>query len=234
MIKKALYIVSLLILLTIPLISQDISLDNFVQVSGIIMDENYNPLGGITIISQKLRRVAISETTGIYSLTSVPGDTIMFRSVGYKRYHSVIPTDYHDRNCTIDIILKTDTVEIEEVSILPWRTYNEFLADMTKEHEENPIEDYMNENIESIYVAINQTSSFNTISPQSAYRTAMQQNYNMMRYRNQIPVTNLLNPFAWAKFINSAKNGLFRNEPSQKPKPIKAIVPKKNKRSPDK
>lgn len=231
MVKKIVYIASLLIFLSIPLLSQEVSRDNFVQVSGIILDEFYNPVGGITIISQKLRRVAVSEVTGIYSLTSVPGDTIMFRSVGFKRYHSVIPMDYPDRTCTIDIVLETDTVEIEEVTILPWRTYNEFLADMVKEPEVDPVIEYMNENIESIYVAINQTGDINSISAQNAYRTAMQQNYNMMRYRNQIPVNNLLNPFAWAKFINSAKNGLFRNESALKPRPAKVVEPQKTKRT---
>ncbi len=225
--KKVLYIVLLIFVPVIPVLSQERGRDRFVQVSGIILDENLYPVSGVTVISQKLRRAAISEPSGIYSLTSTPGDTVMFRAVGYKRYHSIIPEDFPDRSCTVDIVLEPDTIMIEEVTILPWRTYQEFITDVTKEKEEDPVVNYMNENIESIYVAIMRTGDPTYISPQNSYRATMQQNYNMMRNRNQLPTTNLLNPFAWPKFFDAVKNGLFKNESSTVPKPAKVIEPNK-------
>jgi hypothetical protein len=85
----------------------------------------------------------------------------------------------------------------------------------------------MNDNLASIYVAIsNQTGV--RISPEAGYRYAMEQNFSAMATRNQYPVNNLLNPFAWAKFINGVKNGLFKNQKFNKP--VNAKVRKKIKR----
>jgi hypothetical protein len=44
----------------------------------------------------------------------------------------------------------------------------------------------------------------------------MQQEAERIMTRNQTPVNNLFNPFAWAKFIEGLKNGLLRNKDSKK------------------
>jgi hypothetical protein len=55
----------------------------------------------------------------------------------------------------------------------------------------------------------------------------MEQNFSSMATRNQYPVNNLLNPFAWAKFFSEVKKGLLRNQTSTKPTPAKVIKKKK-------
>ncbi len=209
-----------------PLKSQTISPERFVQVSGIITDITNRPVSGVAVISKKLRRGAISERTGIYSITSTPGDTIFFRALGFKRYHTIIPPSYEDRHCMVDIVLELDTIPIKEVTILPWKTYNEFIKDMTREKPADPLIENMNENIASIYVAVsNQTGV--SISPEAGYRYAMEQNFNAMATRYQFPVNNLLNPFAWAKFISEVKNGLLKNKSTKRPQPAKPVKKKK-------
>ncbi len=69
----------------------------------------------------------------------------------------------------VDIVLEADTIPIEEVTILPWRNYNEFIRDMTKEKPVDPIIENMNENLASIYVAITNQTNLN-ISPEAGYR----------------------------------------------------------------
>jgi len=196
-------------------------------VSGIITDESYWPVPGVAVISKKLHRGSISERSGIYSITSIPGDTIFFRALGFKRYHTIIPVSYEERHCKVDIVLEIDTIQIEEITILPWNSYNEFIKDMTKERSVDPIIENMNDNLASIYVAVaNQTGV--KVSPEAGYRYAMEQNFNAMSTRNQYPVNNLLNPFAWAKFINGVKHGLFKNQKFNKP--VNAKVRKKIKK----
>lgn len=201
--------------------------EKYIQVSGIITDVSNRPVAGVAIISRKLRRGAISERTGIYSITSTPGDTIFYRTLGFKRYHTIIPESYKERHCNVDIILEIDTIQIEAITILPWKSYNEFIKDMTKEHPVDPLIQNMNDNIASIYVAIsNQTNV--KISPEAGFRYAMEQNFSAMSTKNQFPVNNLLNPFAWAKFIKGFKHGLFKNQKFNKP--VKAKVRKKIKK----
>jgi hypothetical protein len=200
----------------------------YIQVSGIITDISNRPVGGVSVISKKLRRGASSEPTGIYSITSTQGDTILFRALGFKRYYTIIPETYAERHCNVDIKLEIDTIQIDAITILPWKSYNDFIKDMTKEHPVDPLIENMNDNIASIYVAIaNQTNV--QISPEAGYRYAMEQNFNAMATRNQMPVNNLLNPFAWSKFIKGIKNGLFKNQKFNKP--AKAKVRKKIKKT---
>jgi len=219
------------ILLTIPLLltqSQTSEIKKFVQLSGIITDDSNMPVQGVTVISKKLRRGTVSERTGIYSITSTPGDTIFFRALGFKRYHTIIPASYEERHCMVDIELETDTIPIKEITILPWKSYNDFIREITQERPVDPIIENMNENIASIYVAVaNQTGL--KVSPEAGYRYAMEQNFSAMSTKNQYPVNNLLNPFAWAKFINGVKNGLFKNQKFDKP--VKAKVRKKRKKT---
>lgn len=200
--------------------------ERFIQLSGIITDETQRPVQGVAVVSKKLHRGTVSERSGIYSLTTTPGDTIFFRALGFKRYHTVIPETYTDRRCMADIVLEPDTIEIAEVTILPWRNYDEFIKDVTKEKPVDPIVQNMNENLASIYVAISTQSNLN-ISPEAGYRYSMEQNFSTMSTRNQYPVNNLLNPFAWSRFISEIKRGLLKNQSYKRPQQAKVIKKKK-------
>ncbi len=206
---------------------QIVEKEKFVQVSGIISDELRMPVAGVGVVSKKLRKGAISERTGIYSITSTPGDTIFYRALGYKRYYTIIPESYTDNQCKVDIVLDIDTISIAEVTILPWKTYNDFIKDMTQEKKIDPRIENMNDNIAAIYVAIANQASYN-LSPEAGYKYAMDQNFNAMSTRNQFPVNNLLNPFAWAKFVNGIKHGLFKNQKFNKPEKAKVRKKVKN------
>ncbi len=226
--RRLLYIITLLIISFQTMLGQATEPGRYVQVSGLITDQWYQPVQGAAVISHKLRRGTVSEKTGIYSITSAPGDTVFFRALGYKRYHTIIPNDFPDKHCTVDIVLEADTIAISEINIFPWKSYNEFIKDMTRERPVDPIIENMNDNIASIYVAIANQSNM-TVSPEAGYKYAMEQNFSSMATRNQYPVNNLLNPFAWAKFINGVKHGLFKNQKFNKP--VKAKVVKKKKTS---
>lgn len=225
--NRLIYTIIFLILPLSVINSQTIEGERFVQVSGFIIDETNNAVPGVGIISVKLHRGTVSERSGIYSITSIPGDTILFRSLGYKKYHTIIPLGYDKKNCSVDIVLEIDTIPIAEVTIMPWRTYAEFIKDMTKERVVDPIIQNMNDNIASIYVAIKNNPGAK-VSPEAGYKYAMEQNFSAMSTRNQVPSLSLLNPFAWAKFINGVKHGLFKNQKFVKPVNTKI---KKNKKS---
>lgn len=203
--------------------------EKYVQVSGIITDVYYRAVSGVAVVSKKMKKGTISERSGIYSITSTPGDTIFFRALGFKRYHTIIPETFEESHCEVDIALEIDTIQIKEVTIMPWKNYSEFIKDVTRAHPVDPLIENMNDNIASIYVAIaNQTNV--KVSPEAGYRYAMEQNFSSMATRGQYPVNNLLNPFAWAKFISGIKNGLFKNQKFNKP--VNAKVRKKIKKSP--
>lgn len=203
---------------------QAIEREKYVQVSGIITDESYRPVAGVTVVSKKMKRGTISERSGIYSITSTPGDTVFFRALGFKRYHTIIPVAFEERHCEVDIALEVDTIQIKEVNVLPWKNYSDFIKEITRERPVDPIIQNMNDNIASIYVAIANPSS-NRVSPEAGYRYSMEQNFVGTATRGQYPINNLLNPFAWSKFIKGIKNGMFKNQKFTKP-----VIPKVRKK----
>jgi hypothetical protein len=225
--NKAIYTVILLFLTITVLNGQITESERYIQVSGIISDEVNRLVPGAAIISKKLKRATVSERSGIYSITSTPGDTIFFRALGYKRYHTIIPLNYGDEYASVDIRLEFDTVRIEGVNILPWRTYSEFIRDITKERPVDPIIENMNENLASIYVALQNETGLK-ISPEAGYRYVMEQDFNAHATKNQFPVNNLLNPWAWAKFVQGIKHGMFKNQKFNKPEEPKVRKKVKN------
>jgi hypothetical protein len=203
---------------------QTIEKEKYVQVSGIITDESFRPVAGVTVVSRKLKRGTVSERSGIYSITSTPGDTVFFRALGFKRYHTIIPEGFEERHCEVDIALEYDTIQIKDVNVMPWKNYSDFIKDMTRERPVDPKIENMNDNIASIYVAIANQSNVK-VSPEAGYRYVMEQNFVGTATRGQYPINNLLNPFAWSKFIKGIKNGLFKNQKFTKP-----VVPKVRKK----
>lgn len=224
--NRVLYIVFFSVLPVFVINGQVATGDKYIQVSGIITDEESHPVPHVSIISHKLRRGTLSELTGVYSIISLPGDTIYLSALGYKNTEVFVPQNVEGRQFTKDIVLPFDTIPIKDVVILPWKTYEEFKRDMLTEEPMKPEIKNMYDNLAALQQSI-LNSSGSRISSESGYRYAMQQNFTSMSTRNQYPVNNLLNPFAWAKFFNGVKHGLLKNQKNTQTSSTKAKVKKK-------
>ncbi len=203
---------------------------SLLQVSGIITDDEKHPVSRVSIISGKIKRGTISELTGIYSLISMPGDTIYVSGLGYKRLTFQVPRNFDGRIYKKDISLVSDTISIETVSTFPWKSYGEFKKEfLANQVTESPQIRNMYLNLASIKTTLESEPSY-TASPDAAYRMSMQQVKDANYTRGQTPANNLLNPFAWAKFFSGVKSGLLKNEKSpDKPEKVKKSKSKKSK-----
>jgi hypothetical protein len=220
------YIVILVILPLAITKGQVTDRERVIQVTGIITDEESNPVPGVSIISHKLRRGTISELSGIYNVISLPGDTIWLSALGYKNAIITIPPDPGTRQYTKDVVLLNDTIVIKDVFIMPWKNYEEFKREVLAEKPVKPEILNMYKNLESVQNSILNTSNYK-VSPEAGYRMAMQQNANALYTKGQYPYNNLLNPFAWAKLFSGIKNGLLKNQKFNKPASTKAKIRKK-------
>jgi len=185
-----------------------------IQATGFITDDENKPVYNASVISKKLNRGTISEFSGIYSIISIPGDTITISALGYKRYLFSIPEDFDGQIFKKDVSLISDTISIEGITILPWRNYEEFKREFLSTLPAlKPELRNMYQNLAIIQRSIENNEG--KITPEAGYRMAMQQTADGIITRNQSPVNNLLNPFAWAKFFSGVKNGLLKNEKSE-------------------
>lgn len=188
---------------------QGVTQEKLLQVDGIVYDAQRNPLANISIYSMALRKGVISKPAGIYSIISIPGDTIVFSSVGLKKTFLITPSDIIGNRFMKDVIMEYDTIALNDVLVLPWGSYAEFKRAVIEADIHNQEIENMNANLILIQKQI--MSSAN-VSPEAAYTHLIQQMYNASYSRNQMPQNNLLNPFAWAKFFESLKKGLLKNE----------------------
>lgn len=212
--KRILNTIIIFLVILTPLKAQIPGINRLVQATGFITDDNNRPVHNASVISRKLNRGTTSEMTGIYSIVSIPGDTIQISALGYKRYIYSIPDDFDEKIYKRDIKLVSDTISIEGITIFPWRTYDEFKREfLSTLPRTRPEVQYMYENLASIQRSIENMEM--TTTPEAGFRMAMQQQTNATMTRNQAPYNNLLNPFAWAKFFSGVKEGLLKNEKSQ-------------------
>jgi hypothetical protein len=227
--NRIIYIAFLAFLPFFVLVGQITDKQRVIQVTGIISDEDNLPVPGVSVISYKLKRGTISENSGIYNVLSLPGDTIVLKALGYKNAWFQIPSDLDSRQYTKDIILFNDTIAIKDVLILPWKNYEEFKREVLANRPVKPEIVNMYENLASIQKTILNSSNY-AVSPEAGFRMSMQQYSNTLYSKGQAPVNNLLNPFAWAKFINGLKGGLFKNQKSSAASSKKAKVKQKKKK----
>lgn len=186
-----------------------------IQASGFVSSDENQPVYNAAVVSHSLKRGTISEITGIYSIISVPGDTITVSALGFKKYSFSIPASFEGKIYKKDVVLVSDTISIQGINIFPWKTYEEFKREfLSTKPVMKPEIQYMYENLASIQRSIEGASNYK-VSPEAGFRMAMQQNANAQMTRNQYPVNNLLNPFAWAKFFSGLKSGMLKNEKSE-------------------
>lgn len=195
--------------MTLNLKGQILTPQKYIQVDGIVYDEQGNPLSNISIMSVTIRKGATSKQSGIYSLISVPGDSVVFTAMGFRRTVLSIPPDFEGTRYLKDVFLEYDTISIHDVLVLPWGTYAEFKKAVVEADFHNYEVENMTENLILIQKQIIENTG---LSPEAAYRHIARQYTNASYTRNQFPENNLLNPFAWSKFIQGLKQGLLKNE----------------------
>lgn len=199
----------------------------YIQIDGMTADERGFVVPDVSIYSKHLRRGAASDHRGIFSIISAPGDTVFFSSIGYKPTLLTIPSAVIGDHYITDVIMVTDTIQIGEVIVLPWKTYSEFKRAVIADKPNDPLMDNVEYNL-----AMVQQQIWSDIrpTPGEAYHYTMQQMADNLYTRGQSPSNNLLNPFAWQKFVRGVKDGMLKNEPSKavKVKKYKSRKKKKN------
>lgn len=175
-----------------------------VQLSGLVMNADstliipraniYDPLTG---------RGTPSDYKGWFSKPFLAGDTLVVSVIGYKNIEYVVPTDQGDR-VTVIFALEEEITQLADVEINPFPTEELFkeaiLAMSLTDDQEQVLNAFQPETIQEMV----RTASIEG-SPGMNYRYMMNQQFYQLQQQAG-PATNpLLNPFAWAQFINSLK-----------------------------
>lgn len=121
--KKLLFLPAFMIIFTITAMGQ-VMKDSGSQIlfHGVVVDANsFVPLQNTQIFLNKVF-IAVSDGKGKFAFYTNRGDTIVFRSLGYRQAVMNISDTLRGKEFLAGIFMKADTLEIAEVVILPRMT----------------------------------------------------------------------------------------------------------------
>ena len=212
--KNILSSLLVLILMTIcnSAFSQDESSEqDLIQFSGIIVTgDSLNPVPFANIIVKNTHRGTMSDYYGYFSFVAKPLDTITFSSIGYKKSTFIVPDSLNDSRYSLIQMLQSDTILLDEAVVYPWPTQEQFKTaflnlDIPDDDLEIARKNLSDEQLAARFEAMPMNGSMN-------FRLQMQQRTNQIYYAGQYVPNNLLNPIAWAKFVEAWKRGDFKRK----------------------
>ncbi|HAI75653.1 MAG TPA: membrane receptor RagA [Microscillaceae bacterium] len=192
-----------------PHIAQAQGATQTILLSGVILDANSNaPVPGVHLYIPGAGRGTSSGYDGYFTLPAFSGDSIVISAIGYQKQYYIMPRR-EPGVFSVVIELKEDQIMLPIVEVFPYPTeeiFKEAFLALKLEDEEQ---------LENIKKNLNQTLMMRA-SANVRYDGAMNSRYYLDQQaqaignENMLPTIQLLNPFAWARFIKSVKQGDLR------------------------
>ncbi|MEM9022468.1 MAG: carboxypeptidase-like regulatory domain-containing protein [Bacteroidota bacterium] len=184
---------------------------HLIQFSGVVLDkDSLIPIAFTSVMIKNSYRGTISDMYGYFSLVMESKDTIVFSNIGYQGAAYIIPDSLNSNRYSLIQLLSRDTFELEEALVYPWPTREQF-----KEAFLNlriPLDDYDRAARNLAMAAMREQGLATPLSGRANYNYEMQRYTSKLYYAGQAPPISLLNPVAWARFIESWKAGELRNK----------------------
>lgn len=192
-----------------------------IQLSGIVITadsiQQFVPFANIYV--KNGNRGTNSNTEGFFSFVALPGDTISFSVIGFKKEELYLPDSLGDTEYLVRVVMHRDTTFLLPVTLYPWPTpenfKDEFLA-MRVPTEDNDIA-LRNLAIQELKARAAEMG----MSAAELQELAIIQNqmaiYDYGRYQGfsnggTAILGSLTNPFAWAEFFKALKRGDFKSK----------------------
>lgn len=173
----------MLVLASVSVHGQATDKPQYIKIEGVTFDESGAAVPQTGIYSFKLQRGAASNSQGIFSVLSTAGDTVLFTLQGYKPTLLIIPQELSSGSYETDVQIVRDTLTIEEVIVLPIKTYKEFKNVMTHAKPVSPETENM---IFNVALARKQLWFNLGATPGEGYRFTMQQMSNECYTKGQL------------------------------------------------
>lgn len=186
-----------------------------VQFSGVVVSgDSLIPVPFANIIVKNSQRGTMSDYYGFFSFVAQEKDIIEFSSVGYKKSEFIIPDTLSTNRYSLIQMMTKDTILLKETVIYPWPTKEQFREAFL--HLQIPDDDYERamKNLER--AEMKERMEVMPMDGSGNYKWQMQQHQSKLYYAGQYPSITLLNPIAWAQFIQAWRNGDFKKKEEKK------------------
>ena len=184
--------------------------DRQVLFTGFITGGKTNePLPSAYVYIPQAGRGVLSANNGYFVLPVIPGDTVVFSYVGYKKQYHVIPKRLTETTYSAVVALQEDAKMLAEVKVYPYATedlFKEAFVNMTLPDQKE--RDNLARNTDPYYLL--RMAAIMPMSSVSNHQMAMNQQFTGRESatgRSGVTTFGFTNPFAWANFLRSVKRG---------------------------
>lgn len=206
----------LLILLIFAILGSNVAIgqgkpDTYIQLSGVVVDDD--SLRGIPFVSvlvKGTKRGTVTDFYGFFSVVVQPGDELQFFSINHKNAVYKLEDTLSLKHYFVIQRLLKDTILLSKVDVYPWPSKDEFKKAFLDLDLTETDYDRAAKNLDRGDMTFAERNM--KLDPQANYRLAMQQYLTKVYTAGQYPVNNLLNPIAWAQFIDAWRQGKFKKK----------------------
>jgi len=185
--------------------------DDLVQFSGVVITgDSLKPIPYTNIRVEGSNYGTVSNYDGFFSFVAHRGDRILFTAVGYQDSYYQIPDTLSQNRYSLFQMMETDTILLTVTVIYPWPTVEDLeFAIVQHRVPENDYDRAMKnlalEEMKERGRTLDYDGAMN-------YRYDMSEVVRKSYYNGQYMPVQILNPFAWAKFIEAWKEGKFKKK----------------------
>lgn len=191
--------------------AQDDPSKDLLQLSGVVVSgDSLTPVPFSSVLIKGSNRGTICDYYGFFSLVVRESDTIEFASVGYQRVDFIVPDTLNSKRYSVIQLLQKDTIVLPETKVYPWPSKEQFKQAFLTLNA--PTDDYDRAFENMTREDVRLASQGVPLSAQGNYRYVVQQEYTRLYNLGQLPQISLLNPLAWAQFIEAWKKGEFKSD----------------------
>jgi len=182
-----------------------------IQFSGIVVDQDsLTPIPFVSIMIKGTNRGTKSDFEGFFNLVVNAGDEIEFSSLIHKnRTYKIADTLRQKYYYAVQVLTK-DTIDLPQVEVFPWPSKEDFKRAFLALNLKDTDIDRAERNLRNealTYLERNQAASAS-----ENYKYVMLAYYTKAYTMGQQPSISLLNPMAWAQFIDAVKKGKYSKQ----------------------
>lgn len=207
--KTGTYCLLLICLLASARVFGQTAFENIIQIDGVTMTaDSLRAVPDVTVLVKNQDRGVNSSNLGVFTIVCYKGDTLEFHALGFRSKEYVVPKDMKGQYFSLIQLMVQDTFYLPETIIrpLPGKGQLEYAF----QHWNIPDDKYeiARKNTDAYMLrALAYTLPHDGREAQQIYQN--QQAYDAVYYGQQKPM-NIMNPLAWADFLQAWKRGDFR------------------------
>lgn len=188
-----------------------------IQIRGLITSVQNEVLNFAFIYDKLAQKGYLANDKGEFNIFVERGTELTFSHIGHKKASYTIPLVGNSEIFFLRIKLTPDTILLKEITIFPWKTYQQFIQAFINTQIPNDDISKAEKNfaiMKSQLATMEEDDHFQSAS--IAYKINQQRMASDLYWKGQTQPMQIFNIMAWQEFIKYIREGKFKNPNKRK------------------